>query len=379
MTKFTRLVLYFFILLTGCDSTDHSPKYLIHLHHLGDANAIMPVVEAMDPKDYKLILTGNAAQKYKGHENVLKIEGQVDQMTPHDIFSSDQLKVILKAAPFKAFVNGMAAKSQAQLNNIFRAKGIKTVSYYDNFDPPFPQGCDGSYITPFLNEYDPKGQPTIVALSTEALRPYFEKIDKFCGAPIESVGQPTLEEWDKFYTNFDEDKRTDLKEKLAIHQGQKVIVFAGGFDPIFENEYQQQLDKFFEALVCMPDVKVLVTYHPKTSGEIERAAINKANHPGAVVIEKGTYSTQQLSTIADMVATYKSSIGAQALYKGKPVVYIAEPCYENIFVSQGLATHAPTIAEIKAALQKEGQLRAKDINQYLIKNPTQVFKDFLMQ
>ncbi len=378
MFKFFLII--FCLAFTQCSDSDKNPKYLVHLHHLGDANAIIPVLDQIKDSDYKIILTGTAAQKYKDHKNIIALPGDLEKMSPTDLFSDSQIKIILKHTPTKLFLSGIASRSQAQLNNILRNNSVKTATYYDNFDPPFPKGSQESYITPYLEEYSESiASPTILLLPTPALKQVFHKIKKFSNCPIEIVGQPTLTSWDMFYDQFNEEKQRLLKKELNLTPDKRIIVFAGGYDPVFKDIYKKQLETFLKVAAEIKGVKVLVTYHPKTSGDIEKDAILKYGNNNAIIIEKGTYSTQELTTIADIVATYKSSIGAQALYKGKNVLYIAEPAYENTFVENNLATHASTFDRMMNSLLPTISMNSKSFDTFFIKNPTTIFKDWLVQ
>ncbi len=131
----------------------------------------------------------------------------------------------------------------------------------------------------------------------------------------------------------------------------QVIVFAGGYD----DTYEQFFRVFAQATQKLDNnrTKVLVTYHPKTNGELEKRIIAEYGLKETVrVIEKGDFSTAELCTIASLLACHKSTVGMQALYAGIPVVYVAQKGqYTNFPIQQNLAHQAETSDEVAQVVQ----------------------------
>ena len=155
------------------------------------------------------------------------------------------------------------------------------------------------------------------------------------------TGQPALEGWDEIYRKTD----TQLvRQQLGLGPNEPVILFAGGYDP----DYEESFRIFIQATQKLPSVKFLVTHHPKYDGQLEKNIIREYNSSNVHLISKGAMTTAVLSKVA--IATHKSTVGAQALYKGKPAVYIANSSYSNFLLENGLALKAFTPENVVTAL-----------------------------
>ena len=192
-----------------------------------------------------------------------------------------------------------------------------------------------------------------------------------------ALGQPSLESWEKIYAETDV---KNLRMQLKIQDAQKVILYAGGFDPKDKDQYVEDLRAFIQAAASMENAVVLVTYHPKTDGSTEKAVVAEFNAPHIRIVPKGTYSTAVLSTLADVLVCFKSTVGAQAAYMGKPVLYIARN-YENFLINAGVAGIATTSENIMKALKAllSGSSDKKSFSEVLgiPKNASQKIADYL--
>ena len=116
------------------------------------------------------------------------------------------------------------------------------------------------------------------------------------------------------------------------------MLFAGDYS----NTYPDALKTFVNAADMLPDSLFLMTYHPKSDGNLERSAIAESTVNNIHLIEHDAFSTATLSTIASTVVVHKSSIAQQAIYPGKPVIYVARPDYHNLMLTEQLAILAST-------------------------------------
>jgi hypothetical protein len=246
----------------------------------------------------------------------------------------------------------MAAAAQAQILNTYQNKAL-TIAYYDNFEDPQTK----DYIKPFMKQIHIK-KLFAFYLPSEVTKGFFKpflKELKACSETAQTVvGNPSLEAWDRI---FAETNPALLRTKLGIPAGKKVIIFAGGYD----TSYATYFKIFVEGVKDQTDIQVLVTHHPKTDGEVEENIIKEAGAQNVRLLKASSLSAEEaklfttpaLSTIADLVACHQSSVGLQALYKGKPILFIADPkTYKNFLIEQKLASVADTPAAVKDAIGK---------------------------
>ena len=318
---------YLLALLVFFAHTSWAARYLFVLHSLGETNGLIPVMEKLDDKDYDILAFGKAFEKLKNHPRLIRLSShmlEVSERLPESVqchlnTMKDKPKVVLV---------GMASRAQANVLDLF--KSAHRVVFYDNFDSPHVhwQG----YLQYFYGAF---GGADVLLVPGKVHIEGAHKLKKFShdGFKVLALGQPSLESWDKIYA---ETNTKDLRSKLGIEAYRKVILYAGGFDPKDKGQYEEDLTHFIRAASFFDGVEVLVTYHPKTDGALEKNIVKKLNAPNIRVIEKGTFSTAVLSTIASVVVCFKSTVGAQAAYMGKPVLYIARG-YENFLTQSGVA------------------------------------------
>jgi len=227
----------------------------------------------------------------------------------------------------------MASAGQAQVLNAFPKS--QQVAIYDNFDPP--EGKE--FIQPFVKTVGPIHLYMVCAVFLVA--PFQ---DLFKGTPVEAVGQPALEEWRDVFESTD---RTKLRKDLGLEMNQKVIVFAGGTD----DTYKKNLDIFVRTVARHPHWKVFVTYHPKTDGSVERAAVKDANARNIKV--SNDIKTNSLATIADVLVCHKSSVCQQAFSVGVSCVYVAGKEYHNFLTDQKLVIRVETEDQLEKYLTQK--------------------------
>jgi hypothetical protein len=210
----------------------------------------------------------------------------------------------------------------------------KRVAIYDNFDAP----AGKEFIQPFSENI---GRINLYMVPAQFLVPDFK--DMFSGTAVEAVGQPALEEWKEVFEKTD---RAQLRKELKLSATQKVIVFAGGVD----DSYPQHLKMFVNVVARHPQWKVFITYHPKTTGKVERDIVKEANVSNIVV--SNDIKTNVLATIADELVCHKSSVCQQAFSVGVPCVYLAGADYHNFLIDKGLVRRFDTEADLEDYLTK---------------------------
>ena len=97
----------------------------------------------------------------------------------------------------------------------------------------------------------------------------------------------------------------------------------------------------------------IITYHPKTSGALEKKLLRDANLTNVKVFNPTQkFSTFTLATVAQLIIVHVSSIGSLLSIQCKPVVYFANSKYKNIFLQQQLARPASTQHELRQLIQQ---------------------------
>lgn len=311
--------------------------FLFVLHNLGETNALLPVIKKLPKDSYQILAFGKASETLKDNPHRISTEEFPELATLDPRVSLDPSMIShikAKVGLPRIIIVGMASIAQAQILNAFD-KGVKKVIFYDNFDPIWsPTTGPKEYILPFYKTLN-EGTYHLFVPGT-SYEPTSRKLEKFSSASMYPLGQPSLESWEEVYAKTDLVK---LKSELSVPSANRILLFAGGFDPVDETQYKEDLASFLKGATALDNVSILVTFHPKTDGSVERDLVSSLGGGKCQLIEKDRYSTTELSTIADVVVCFKSTVGAQAAYMGKSVLYIAQR-YENFLIDSGIAALA---------------------------------------
>ena len=318
----------------------------------GESNAFIRIQDQLDKRNipYKIIAFGRAAEIFKHHPGLIKITELLDNQTLRNHreqgISEAVAQQVSKTTRAKIIYSGMASKAQAQLMNIYGKNGSHLIAFYDNFDPVESK----SYVQPFLSEIDRIDE---FHLPSEITATSFSALKQSKKADAIVTGQPVLEGWDEI---FDKTDPVELRQKLEISTKQSVVLFAGGYDGDYPNSFRI----FLKAAKLMPDTQFLVTHHPKYSGELEQKLMHQEATVNVRLLHSHQASTPELSTLASVVVVHKSTIAQQALYKGKPVIYIANDEFNNFILEKQLANRVHTPEMLK-----------KELDTLLIRNKNQ--------
>jgi CDP-glycerol glycerophosphotransferase (TagB/SpsB family) len=150
-----------------------------------------------------------------------------------------------------------------------------------------------------------------------------------------------------------------LYKRLGVPAGKRLVLFAGQYGEGYEEVLTAFLKAAAEALNNRDDLYVVLSPHPKTGGEVERAALLKQAHPRIVVMPQGV-TTAELAAVSAAVVTWRSTVGVQAAFLGRPVVYFNLDArdYRNELIDRGIA-QAATPATFGSALH--GALARRDV------------------
>ena len=313
----------------------------------GESNAFLRIQEKLKESNipYRILAMGQAAEVFKDDPAMI----QMPEFTRNKTVAKNRnhrlnqrtVYRLTKQISAKVVYTGMASRAQAQVANVWERSGAKVIAFYDNFDP-----VDSvNYVKPFLDELDALDEFHVPSKRTGNS---FAAITKSTGAQMVVTGQPTMEAWN---TTFAQTDKVLLRKTLNIDPQKPIVLFAGDYS----NTYPKAFQTFVKASQRLPNVHFLVTYHPKFNGELEKSNIEALAGSNVQLVHHSMFSTATLSTIATLVLVHKSSVAQQAVYQGKPVIYVAEEGYQNLLLTEQLAILAsapkPLGVMIEAHLQ----------------------------
>lgn len=279
-------------------------------------------------------------------------------------------------------------------------KQASIIAYYDNLDPyPAPPHFVKTnahnpqvrypehYTTPFLHELDDHAL-TALFIPNHRIKASFihyfnsQKLSQSINKAIHIVGSPALTLWQPSHHFIDDhafadkqgkkNKQTANKpnvnanankvtkspftttcpteqqilKRLNINPAKKRLIFAGDTS----QSYQKAFIQFVKAMAQMPQYQALVTYHPKTQGRIEQAAIlNDSTQHNIKLVDPHLISTYCLATLSPVFIVHESSMGTAALSVPKNVIFITQD-YTNDAIEHQLADKAYQIDDIKKAI-----------------------------
>lgn len=340
---------------------------LLVAYDVGDLNALKALAGTLAHRNRQscFFAVGQAAVQLNQDPRVVFKElglGGSQAWPRTRILDEDDLAQLQTLHP-KVIVTGMASALQAQLLTLTE----HAYAYYDNFDSVVGK----EYIQAFLDQTKCTGSPSAYWAPSQTTADTFANDPRTKDSPVSVVGQPVLEEWETLFETTD---RQALRAKLGVEAGRRVILFAGGYDETYAS-YVSLFVSSIKDLVDELNLEVLITYHPKPGGVIERELVAKANNPHIRVIDgesQGGVATNKIAIIADVFVCHKSSMGPQAISQGLPMLYVADPQdYKNIVLDEGLAHIAGTKEAVQFNVRAllEGKAFVSLENLGLPKNP----------
>ena len=337
-----------FIFLIACRSVPQQENQfdvLFIAYDQGESSAFLQIEKSLAAKgvSFRVLALGRGAAVYKDHSKALVLpEGiNADALTykRSGLLPPASLAAVTQGIQPRIVYTGMASAVQAQLANAFQQEGSAVIAFYDNFDT----AVGNAGIRPFLDQIKHLDEIQAPTLETQKS---LHHIPALKNTKVTLVGQPALEEWDAVFSEVDD---ALLRKRLHLAADDKVVLFAGGN---LDEGYKQAFGQFVQAAARLPRVQFLVTWHPKFDGQFEAGVVRSANAKNIQLVGKDVGSTAQLCKLASVVATYQSTVGAKALYKGKPVIYIAGEDYNNFLINAGLAVRTSTVDTTVVALKQ---------------------------
>ena len=313
-------------------------------YDIADSNIMKRLMQECEKQHvtYKILPFGKADEVFKNNPYLASDNFPDVKWDREKTLETEHITLIKNKIKSKIVIAGMASAIQAQILNVFKAENTYTIAFYDNFD-----SVEGKeYVQAFLKQVD---QIDEYFLPSQTTLPGFQNLDKAKHSKLSVLGQPALEDWDDIFSNTNKD---DLKKKLGLAPLDQVILFVGGYDDTYK-EYFQLFVKAMKALKGNSDIKIFVTYHPKTDGSLERSVIEEEKADTIKVIDKDGPSTAEIATISSILCCHKSSVGIQALYAGVPVVYVVKKGELNNFaIKNGLAHEIDDSSELIETIKR---------------------------
>lgn len=336
---------------------------LFAVYDVADLNALRVVADTPEMQEKKVCFfaLGQANTQLKDDPRVVFQDvgsGGADAWPRDKLLSQDTLKHLQNVLQPKVIVTGMASAAQ---NQLLAFASDNAFAFYDNFDPI--KGKE--YVQAFLSQSQGSGvKPTAYWVASEKTAKSFSEDARTCDVPVEVVGQPVLEEWAILFKETD---RAALKQALGIEKDRRVILFAGGCDESYEAHFRL----FLETVVPLIEelkLEVLITYHPKPKGVLEKKLVGALHNPHVRVIDSPPVgiATNKLATLASVFMCHKSSLGSQAISQGLPMIYVANPeTYKNFVIEEKLAyisNDKKTLSRlIKELLQQDNTISLKPL------------------
>lgn len=241
---------------------------------------------------------------------------------------------------------GMVSRAQEQLARELKARGVRTVGFYDGFDPT----TRASVVARVASQVQTVWAPTAtIARNLKALGISHVKV----------LGQPSVETWYRAAATVD---GAEIYDRLQIPRDKKVLLFAGQYGAGYAEIFAAFLRAASIGLELRPDLYLVISHHPKTDGQLELDAMQKLANP-RIIMMPSDMTTANVATISRAVVTWRSTVGAQAAFLGKPVLYFNfnRGDYTNDLIRGRVAIAATPLtfgADLRHALQKKVPARS---------------------
>lgn len=286
---------------------------LFVLFDAGETKALLPVMIEMDKAKipYNIIAFGTAWNLMKKNPKTINIYSEIQ--LPAGISSTKwdrvngidpkYLEKIYELAGAKIVIEGMVSEIQNQIGKYFKKQGAEVFLYYDSFAPI-------STTYPFMLEMIQYASHLLVpsqtvAESAHALIPHLK---------VDVVGQPTIELW---IDEIEKEKVAKGKSRLKLQGNAPFLLYISGYG----EGYEEAFSSFAEAVQYVDFYQIGICLHPKMDGAMERKILKAYKCPHVFIIPKNI-ATSHIVSVADLVVTWRSTVGVQAAFLGKPVVYL---------------------------------------------------------
>ncbi len=310
------------------------------LQDAGETTALKFVLEQAEKNhdDYRIFANGMASSlldpEFKSRMLLINFEEKLDRDWKRSgTLSEKSVQTILDHVHPKKVVSGVAFEFQGQLLKAFESQGAKSYAYWDNINL---QGTDAYFET----------AKKVAACAQTLLAPSHAFINVYPKAQV--AGQPMLEA----STTPLAARPTDLPLQHPL------IVWIGGYG----EDYNEALRIFLEGASVFKDSMIILSYHPKYDGVVEKQMLEKYHPSNVVIYDSRKLSSFQAILHADFVICHQSTAGLQAALGGKKVFYFTPQgqSYTNLLIENQITPQVSTTLELYDAMKKPSPT-SKDI------------------
>lgn len=326
---------------------------LFVLHNTGETNDLIPVINTYikTNSNIRILAVGIAVELIKDklpHENIVTLKdlGITTTLEKHEprnkMLTPEEIEKIVNLIPVRQLITGVPALVEEQLLRAYRKHNVKTFAYWDNFSSSGPD----LYFSTGLKVQEAAQQVLFPSQSVANAhefrqRPAAEKI---------VVGKPSMKEWLRTFKSIDVSK---VREGAGILPNAFVATWIGGYGL----DHKKAFELFVRSLKSLspeqrPD-KVIIQQHPSANKqELDPYTFFDKNDP-MILPEERKLSTAQASAISDVVISYNSTAGLQALLAGKKVFFVVPEGdkYSNIAIDRGIVPKVAECADFATALR----------------------------
>ncbi len=317
MKKILCLIFSLLALSTSIYTLDEGAKFQSHIlivtFDAGETYAFLPVIKELENKkaSYMILAMGTSTTLLKEshipQNKIIYLDK--DLAYPEAIDRSwDRYKELNQADLKKALnrvhtgvvLSGVSSFVQKQVLQHFSNKGAYTFSFYDNFNP-----VQKSPYYPITKE--------IHRIVDNVLVPSLVVQGSVYRSNVNIVGHPTIEEWSKYPYLY---SKSRTRKNWDLPSNKNIITFIGGYT----DEYKAALTSFLIKIKGREDYHVLLPLHPKSDGLWEKALVKELKIKNASILDK-VQATPEAVIASDLVVCHQSTVGIQALFAERPVLF----------------------------------------------------------
>ncbi len=316
------------------------PSTLFVLYDAGETKGLQPVFKELDKKsiDYAILAFSTALSLVESQQPAKSFDKNCGVVLSAERIhwsrtrklSEKQIAKLKGCVRPKVIVTGVVSEVQAQVARSYKKEAF-VAGFYDAFSPPE----EDTLVVRAGDSWDEIWIPTN-KLSSSLLK----------GHRLRVVGQPSLEHWAQTTANVDPRK---IYAKLELAATRPMVLYAGGYG----RDYAEAFRLFVRATRAFPSLTFLLSLHPKVDGKLEKQILREEGAENIQVVPK-TIDTKSVSVIAEVIVCHRSTVGVQALFMNKPVIYLDLPTgnYTNVAIQENWAVQVRSLNEFQKVLER---------------------------
>lgn len=337
------------VILAFCSTVLGIPCDTLYiLQDAGETTALLGVIQKAEKNhdSYAILSGGTSATFLQRHPELiskvtffdsLKVEEKIDRdWNRGNLLSQKSVDLILDQFQPCKVVSGVAFEFHGQLLKAFEVQGAHTYAFWDNIN------SDGS--DPYF-----KTAQKVASCAQTLLAPSYSFLKTYPNAQI--VGQPTLESVPH---------RLPVRPRLASNlpapfQHHPLLIWIGGYG----DAYNEALSQFLQGADQLANMHILLTYHPKYNGKIEKEMLEKYPNPHITLMDPAwRLDSMEAIALSDVVICHQSTMGLQAALGGKRVIYFTplQQTYMNLLIQNQVAVQVSSIEELKNRLDQPQEI-----------------------